>query len=205
MYRLRSAALPFVVRRENWVVSSSWFNDEFTSTRDELYGLVRLVGDSLVWQWRRAREVSQFGREFRADRELAPVREAVIPLAGLATAEVRWLWRGLLPRPTLTVVAADLRALDPLAGDAEDPGLVFEHPGELVLEIRLSDRHLARNFASELRLAISEEMLRRLEESEHHADEPLPPARTLDHGLLAADAPSPGHDRLTHPRARAES
>lgn len=162
MSRFRSAALPFVIHREHGVIKGS----EILSTRDALHGLLRLAGDRLVVQWRTSREVSRVGREISTDRSLAPLREIHIPLTGIASARTRWTWRSWWPRTALTIVAADLRVFDPLAGDAEVPGLVLEHPGELVLEVRRTDRELARNFVSELRLAVSEEMLRALEESE---------------------------------------
>lgn len=186
---LHSAALPFVLRREHGVVSGR----EVTSTREELYGLLRLEGERLFVQWRTAREVSRVGREIRTDRELAPIREVAIPLSGLAGARVRWAWRRWRPVQVLVLTAADLRAFDVLTGEAGTPGLVLEHPAELVLELRRTDGALAREFASELRLAVSEEMLRLLEEV------PQPQVPTGHAALELPDSATEEESDTTHP------
>lgn len=159
---VHTAALPFILRREHGVVSGR----EITSTRDHLHGLLRLSGEQLVIQWRTTREISRVGREIRTDLELAPIREVAVPLSGLASARVRRVWRHWLPNEVLVLTATDLRAFDALTGEGDAPGLVLEHPAEIVLEVRRSDRKLAREFASELRLAISENLLEALEKAE---------------------------------------
>lgn len=157
---LHSAALPFVLRRTHDVVSGSGV----TSTREELHGLLRLDGEQLLVQWRTTREISRVGHEIRTDRELAPIHEVSIPLSGMASARVRRVWRGWWRKEVLILTAADLRAFDVLTGEADAPGLLLEHPAELVLELRRSDGMLAREFASELTLAVSEAMLRAIGE-----------------------------------------
>lgn len=137
---------------------------EITSTVDKLYGLLRLEGDHLVVQWRTAREISRVGREIRTDRELAPLYEVSLPLAGLSGAHLRERWWWFL-RDRLVLNASDLRAFDALVGEDGVSGLVLEHPAELVVELRREDRALARTFVSELRLAISEHLLRASEEA----------------------------------------
>ena len=150
-----SAALPFVIHREHGVVAGT----EVTSTRDHLYGLLRLDGDRVVIQWRTSREVSRVGKEIRTDIELAPVREVELPLAALAGARTKRIWRNWWLRDALVLNASDLRAFDELTSDQYSPGLVLEHPAEVVLETRKSDRPLVREFIGELRLAISEHLL----------------------------------------------
>src|SRR5215813_6116130 len=109
---LHAAAFPFVLRREHGVVSGR----EITSTRDEIHGLLRLDGERLVVQWSASRETSRVGREIRTDRELAPVREVVLPLDAIAGAQIRWEWRRWPPRHVLVLTAADLRAFQSLIG-----------------------------------------------------------------------------------------
>ncbi len=132
---------------------------EITSTREEIHGLLRLEDDRLVIQWRASVEVSRVGREIRTDRELAPLREVSVPLSGLAGARVHRRWRNWLPRQVVVLNAADLRAFDALAGEGGVSGLVLEHPAEMVLEIRGADSQVAREFTSELALAVSEHLL----------------------------------------------
>jgi hypothetical protein len=167
---MRTTALPFVLRREHSVVGRS----EITSTRDELHGLLRLDEHRLVIQWRTSREVSRVGREIRTDRELAPIREVSIPLSGLAGARIRRIWRRWWRLDVLVLTAADLRAFDALTDESGTSGLVLEHPAELVLELRSTDRPLAREFVSELRLALTERMLRAADEesADLYADRP---------------------------------
>ncbi|MDX1546593.1 MAG: hypothetical protein R3247_06380 [Rhodothermales bacterium] len=157
---LHASALPFVVRRTHQVISGN----EVTSTREVLHGLLHLDGDRLRVQWRTTREISQYGREVRTDRELAPLREVSIPLSGLAGARVRRRWRRWRFVEGVVLTAADLRAFDALAAEADAPGLVLEHPAEVMLDVRRADRALAREFVSELRLAISELRLASYEE-----------------------------------------
>jgi hypothetical protein len=68
----------------------------------------------------------------------------------------RWWWR----RWELVLTARDLAAFDPLAGH---DGFVFVHPAELVLPVRPTDIDLAREFASEVELAVAELALRAAE------------------------------------------
>lgn len=190
---LRTAALPFVLRREHGVVSGG----QVTSTRDELHGLLHLDGQRLLVQWRTSREVSHVGREIRTDRELAPIREVSIPLDGIAEAGVRRVWRRWWFADVLVITAADLRAFEGLAGDHDAPGLVLEHPAEVVLELRRTDREQARNFASELRLAVSEHRLALLEEAHRHelaAHHKAPLASALQ-DADSEDLPQPSRQR----------
>lgn len=149
------AALPFVLHREHGVISGG----EVTSTRDWLHGLLYLKGDQLVIQWRTSREISRVGREIRTDRQLTTVREVALPLSALAGASVRRVRNRWRFDESLVLTAADLRAFDALAGEGDLPGLVLEHPAEIVLQVRRTDQELAREFVSALRLAISEYQL----------------------------------------------
>lgn len=169
---LHASALPFVLRREHGVVSRG----EVTSTRDEIHGLLRFDGERLVVQWRAVREISRVGREIRTDTELVPIREVSIPLSGLAGARVRRTWRRWRPNEVLVLTASDLRAFGELAAEDGVPGLVLEHPAEIVLELRRADQALAREFVSELKLAVSEHLLHALEEEtqQHLLSRPAP-------------------------------
>ena len=159
---LHAAALPFALRREDGVIDEQGI----TSTREELHGLLRLVGDQLTVQWRTTREISRVGPEIRTDREMEPIREVAIPLSGLASAQLRRVWRRWRRVDVLVLTAADLRAFDGLTEEDGVPGLVREHPAEVVLELRRADADLAREFVSELRLALAEHLLRLLDEGD---------------------------------------
>ncbi len=183
---LHTAALPFVLRRDHGVIRGG----EVTTTVDHLHGLLYLNGEQLVIQWRPVREVSHVGQEIRTDRELGTVHEVALPLSALADAMVRrarrrW-WRS---RQTLVLTAADLKAFDPLTGEADLPGLVFEHPAEIVLEVRPADQNRVREFVSELRLALSEHRLA-ASEAEMQEDVLLDPELLLpdDEAAVAGNA-----------------
>ena len=182
---LHTAALPFVLRRASSVISGH----EVTSTQEQLHGLLYLDGEQLVVQWRTSREISRVGAEIRTDRELTTVREVALPLSALAGARVRRVWRRWWFGDALVVTAADLRAFDALTDEGDLPGLVLEHPAEMVLEVRREDRDRVREFVSELGLALSEW---RLAASEAQFDESLSldaarPALELDE---ASDEPA---------------
>lgn len=168
-----SAALPFILRRSEDIVGGL----EITSTTETIHGLVRLDGDRLHIQWRVARATQRVGMEIRTDRELAPVREVVVPLSALASADVRWRWRWP-PGPHLVLTAADLRAFEEVAGTA---GMSLDHPAELSLPLRRADRAAGVDFAAELELALAERALRAaegrasLEAGERAEAERLPP------------------------------
>ena len=170
---LHMAALPFVLHREHGVISGG----EVTSTRDQLHGLLYLNGEQLAIQWRTSREISRVGREIRTDRELTTVREVALPLSALAGAGIRRVWRRWRFAEALVLTAADLRAFDALTGEGDLPGLVLEHPAEILLEVRSTDRTLVREFVSALRLAISEHLLASYEE------------QLQEHRLLGAQLP----------------
>lgn len=142
-----SAAVPFLLRRTNQVVGLS-----ITTTRETVHGLLRLEGERLHIQWRIAKSTEHVGMEIRSDKEVGPVREVVIPLTAIAGATVQWRWRWP-PGPYLVLTAADLRAFEEVAGAA---GLNLDHPAELVLRLRRSDRELAGEFVGDLELALAE-------------------------------------------------
>ncbi|MEZ4703048.1 MAG: hypothetical protein R2834_22140 [Rhodothermales bacterium] len=171
------------------------------STKEQLHGLLHLRGDKIVVQWRTSREVSYVGREIRTDRELEPLREVEVPLTGLATARRKRIWRKGLPATAILLTAADLRAFEPLTDEQGVPGLVLEHPAEIVLQVRRSDRKLLKIFISELNLAISEQALLALErEAEQHMLEEA----DLPAGRITMDAPASGEQSaLREGRVRA--
>lgn len=158
-----SAALPFSLKRGQQVVGTK----EITTTTEVVHGILRLDGERLVIQWRVARSTDHVGFEIRTDQEVEAVREVTVPLAGIAAATVRQRWRDWPPGPRLILTAADLRAFEEIAGAA---GLMLDHPAQLILPIRRTDRLAAQEFASELQLALAEHMLRAADDTER-----LPP------------------------------
>ncbi len=157
-----SSALPFQLKR----TSQAFAGQEYRFTTERVDGLLRLDGENLVIQWRVARETQRYGPEMRTDQDLDPVREAIIPLATLASAEVRARGRWLLA-PRIVLTAADLRAFEEVAGAT---GLRLDHPATLVLAIRRSDALAAREFAADVSLALAERALHGAESGER-----LPP------------------------------
>lgn len=148
------SAFPFTLRRKSDVVG--W---EIISTRETVHGLLRLDADSLTLQWRVARTTERVGMEIRTDTEVEAVREVVLPIAALAGAQVRRLWRWP-PGRYLVLTAADLRALESVTGS---DGLQLEHPAELALPVPRRALLAAREFAGELELALAERNLRAAE------------------------------------------
>ena len=151
-----SAALPFTLRRSEDVIGKN----ELTSTREIVHGLLRLDGERLLIQWRTSRATDRVGPEIRTDRELDPVREIVLPLSVLASAEVRRSWMQWPPGSRLVLTAADLRAFEHVAGES---GLRLTHPAELVIPLRSAERMAALEFAGEVELALADRALRAAE------------------------------------------
>jgi hypothetical protein len=145
----RSAALPFTLRRSHDVIGMS----EITSTKETVYGLLRLEGDRLIIQWRTARETDRMGDEIRSDKEMEEVREVSISLDGVAGAAVRRRWWEWPWSPRLVLTAADLRAFEVVTSEG---GMTLQHPAELVLRLRRRDRLAAEEFTAELSLAVAE-------------------------------------------------
>lgn len=160
------SALPFILRRQHDIVSVK----EVTSVKEEIHGVLRLDADALVVQWSTARQTQRVGFVIKTERELEPVREVHIPLAGLAGATLRWQWRAWPPGPVLVLRAADLRAFEGLAGSGR-AGLALEHPAELTLGVRYQDRALAREFAADLEMQLADRALKAAEEREQLAGE----------------------------------
>ena len=163
----QASALPFVITRSREEASGP----EVIAVREELHGLLRVEGTSLVVQWRLSRERQRVGREGAGQREQEPVREVAIPLAALANARVQRTGRWWSKKQTaLVLTASDLRAFEPLAGTG---GPTPEHPGELLVPIRDEDQEAARSFTTELEMALAEHTLRALDAD---VDRTAPPA-----------------------------
>jgi len=143
----RSATLPFLLKRGDDVLTGG----SITTTRETVHGLLRLEGDQLTIQWRVGRKTEHLGTEIRTNQEVEPVQELVVSIRRVAGALVRRRWWEFTPRLVLT--AADLAAFEDLAGK---DGLSLDHPAELVLRLRRSDRLAAEEFSAELALAIAE-------------------------------------------------
>ena len=152
----RLAALPFRLTRSTDVIGRG----QITSTKETLHGLLRLEASQLVVQWRIVRETDRVGTEIRTDQEVDPVREVIVPLAGVAGAVVRRSRWWPFARPRLVLTAADLRAFEQVIGEA---GLPSVHPAELVLSFHASDLGAADEFVSELEGALADRALRAAE------------------------------------------
>ena len=163
-------SVPFVVRWENGVVQGV----SVMATVEVSHGILRVEGGQVVAQWSMARETSRAGRETRVDYEQGPVREVELPLSGLAGARVRWRVLPWPPRWQLVLRASDLRAFEHLADELRLP---LAHPAELVLDLRWSDRGVAREFAADLSLALADEAVRLAERDARPALAEGPTAR----------------------------
>ncbi len=157
---IQLTALPFIVQRQNSVQTGV----EYTSTRERIFGLLLISGSNLRIQWRATLEVNRYGQEIRKDEEMKPLREVSIPLAEIAGAQVRRKWLRWPPAHALVITAADLKTFEPLLSENGDPGLVLQHPAEMVLEIRRVDRQRAYDLARALNLAVTEKLLASYEE-----------------------------------------
>lgn len=146
---IQRVALPFTLRRGHDAFTAS----TVTTTLETVHGLLVLEGDRLVVQWRRSVKTDHVGAAtIHSDEEVGAVRERVVPLAGVAGAEVRRRRWAPWISPVLVLRAADLAAFDEIAG-AE--GLRLDHPAELILGLRRRDVLLAEEFSAELTLALA--------------------------------------------------
>jgi hypothetical protein len=143
-----SCTLPFSFRRATEAYSGA----SVTTTHEMVHGLLRLHDHQLTIQWRLARKTERVGWGIQTDREVDPVQEVTVPVSCMAGAAVRgsgWSW---LRRPHLVLTASDLTVLQPLTGSE---GLRLDHPAELTVDLRRSDRLAAEEFCAELALAIA--------------------------------------------------
>jgi hypothetical protein len=143
-----------------------------TTTTETVHGLLRLEGDEVTVQWRRARKIQDLGgATMGTDEEFEEVREAKIPLAAMAGAVIQRPWWRFWSGPRIVLLASDLQTLEAVAGEH---GLRQPDPAKLVLGVRRSDALIAAEFAAELELAVAEGALARSDEkrrlSEDHAE-----------------------------------
>lgn len=143
------AALPFTIRRSSDVIGPG----SIRTTTEIVQGLLRLGPEALTVQWRRERRVDLIGREIRTDSAFEEVREVRVPIDAIVGAHAAP--RGMLwwRRVVVTVLAADLRAFESLAGGE---GFHLEHPAQLRLVVRPADRLIAEEFCADLALALAE-------------------------------------------------
>lgn len=177
----RSAALPFLLERGTQVFTASGM----TTTSETVHGLLRLEPHQLTIQWRLGRKTQHLDSGMRTDEEVEPVREITVPLQDVAGAVVRRRWWDRVVGPHLVLTAADLSAFEELAGES---GLRLDHPAELLLRLRRSDRLAGEEFGAELALAIAENnlagVLERTPMKGQHAAPPLEPAPSQDRRSL---------------------
>jgi hypothetical protein len=145
----RSVALPFLLKRSSEVFTAS----SMSTTRETVHGLLRLEEDRLTIQWRVGRRTDHLGTGMHTDEEVEPVREITVPLSRISGSSLQRRILGRLVAPRLVLLGADLAAFEGLAG-AE--GLGLQHPAELVLTLRRSDRLPAEEFTAELALALAQ-------------------------------------------------
>lgn len=150
-------ALPFFLKRADDVFSA----EGFTSTAEIVHGLLRLDPGHLVFQWRVTRTVDRYGAEVRSDQEHDSVREVRIPLRSIAGAAIQ---KPFFPwgSARCVVLAADLAGFEPLVGP---DGLRLDHPARATVRIRRGDLLLAREFVTELELALAGLALAEVESS----------------------------------------
>jgi hypothetical protein len=148
----RFAALPFFLTRGQDEMSAT----TVTTRRETVHGLLRLQGNALTIQWRLATKTERMGSGIQKDHAVGSVEEIVVPVPRMGGATVRRGWWSWPPGPRLALTAANLTALEELAGA---DGLSLDHPAELVVRIRRSDRLAEEEFCAELALAISEAQL----------------------------------------------
>lgn len=162
----RIAALPFQLSAEHQVISGG----SVTTTEERRNGVLRLEGDTVIVQWWVEREIQRIGPEIRTDTELAGIREVTIPIHALGDARIQNRGRLWWRKWEIVLTARDLQAYDALA---REDGFVFAHPSELILPLRKDAVDAARDFASEVELAIAEHALSL---AQRPSDTKLPPA-----------------------------
>lgn len=159
---LESNALPFVQQR----LHQDYSGPDYTTTSETVHGIIRLDGDVLRLQWRISREINKFnkyGAGHSSDSQQEAIREIEIPLEKLSGARIKRIWYRVPPKEVLLITTSDLQTFSKFTIEDKVPGLASDHPAELVLEIRRSDRKRWHVFCSALRFAISEQMLASME------------------------------------------
>ncbi len=152
-----SRALPFTLRRSEQEMTGS----AYTSTKEQVDGLLRLGEETLSIQSRKARTIEEVGTvRMRTDREVDAVEEFTLPLSAIASVSLRRSWFRWPPGTYLHLTASDLQGFEPVAGPH---GLHLSHPAELVVRVATRDVGAAREFVSELELALAERALRTAE------------------------------------------
>jgi hypothetical protein len=142
----RQAALPFRLEGKEEVLGVS----ELTSTKETIYGLLRLDGDRLLIQWRLTVKTEDLTG---TDEEHGDVNSVLLPLDSIAGVAVRHRWWELWLGPRLVLTATDMLAFEQIAGEE---GLLLSHPAELVFRLRRRDRLAGEEFAAEMVLALAE-------------------------------------------------
>lgn len=162
----RFATLPFFLTRAEDEMSAT----TVTTTREMVHGLLRLQESTLTIQWRLATKTERMGWGIQKDHEVGAVREIVVPVIRLGGATLRRGWWSWPPGLRLVLTAADLTALEGLAGNQ---GLSLDHPAELIVRIRRADRLAAEELCAELALAIAEAQV---PQDDRHLPRPRPTA-----------------------------
>jgi hypothetical protein len=173
----RTATLPFYFNRGKDAMTAV----TVTTTRETVHGLLRLEGSRLTIQWRLATKTERVGWDVRTDHEVEPVKEIVVPVGRMAGGTVRRGWWAWPPGLHLVLRAVDLTALEGLAGE---DGLNLDHPSEVVLRLRRSDRLAAEEFCAELALAIAEGQI-----AAHEESPPLHPGLRLSRSRPPSEGP----------------
>ena len=150
--------MPFTLNRSSDVIAGP----EITTTEEKVHGVLRLEGDQLLIQWRLMRSTSRIGATIKTESEVEPVAEFAVPVAMLASADVKYSWWRVGRQVRLALIASDLRAFETIAGQG---GLKLDHPAELVVNVRRGDLEAAREFAAELEMAVADRAIARLEDA----------------------------------------
>ena len=121
----------------------------FTERRVD--GMLKLVGDGLVLEFRVTESVTTMGAGYASDESASEVSELAVPLDRVVALHLKTRWWG----PRLTIVTDSLRFFESVPGSKQ---------GRLDLRIARRDLPMAELLEAEVRVRLADLSLKRVEE-----------------------------------------
>ena len=144
----RSVVVPFALALPK---ESNVARGQVLSKSYQVRGVARLEGDRLTLEWSGSIEITEVsGASVRTLRESVPAQRLVLPMARIASIELRGRWW----RPFIELRATGVRPLDLV------PSAVA---GRVVLRLARRDRQAAAELVSQVQLAMADLALREAE------------------------------------------
>ena len=124
---------------------------EMLFTERRVDGMLKLVGDGLVLEFRVTESVTTMGAGYASDESASEVSELAVPLDRVVALHLKTRWWG----PRLTIVTDSLRFFESVPGSKQ---------GRLDLRIARRDLPMAELLEAEVRVRLADLSLKRVEE-----------------------------------------